>query len=808
MAKQTIYTIKGLSGVELSGENGKGMSYMKNMVIEEGIAKKRRGWRNLYNFRGYTYQPYAINGIYEYKGKEKSSLIIHADSYLYECSYDLKDISQIPLDSGVTLKNKKSTGQMHAGVLWLGGMGQLLIYDGTSVKNAFESDLSYIPVTAVGIGDINSGLEYEKNESPNLICSKRINKLRGVKNSDFMHKFLLDSKVAYGKPFSLTASFRVRKSTDTYDPYSTEYIGTSKGGQEVNTVVTVNFYTDSLTEKSINAVATPVDMYGDTINVGGANLSCRVTNGNELTLSFEAPTYQKDTDNISVTYVSKEGVDTQIDSIEAMAQISLKSGGSVMAVCCGTSKIYCAMEKDGCVYFPKNGAVTVGGETEKITALVPMAQSALAVYKRDSFYRLEVGDDGTRHEIFPSSDSYGSISSFVTKRIGYDCLSYNKHGVFLASDKSVEENTNTRLYTVSTPINRELSKLDLEDMDEAVACVHDGAYYLFVGGRVYIAGNDQEKEYEWWMFDNCDASYAASINGNIYMGRKNGDVAVFDSGYTDRQDYVLTDKENDFVIREASPTTVAFNYAIGVQDGTKISLDPHYLYLSECVYTKADNKIKVPSESFFDSYGYVDLWEGQEVLLIDSEGYQVYSGQLIDVDPCASTVFCGNLGLGESCRLSLYIKKDENTEYTVKTVGGVKTLFYGDRPATLKLTRVERVIVRRKRDIECELYTPVIDLGVNGDKTLCGIIFTPTADTRCKLRIGYETRRSAFSKELTIGSYMDFEGTDFKDFSFNPRFKKSIRINCLERNFDYIRLWVYSSSGRELGIDSISLIYS
>lgn len=814
MVKQKNYTIEGLSGVRLgdSKNSGKSLSYMRNMIISEGIAKKRNGWKNLYNFRGYTYDPYAINGIFEYKGKEKSSLIIHADCYLYECSYDLKSIVQIPLGDGVTLKNRKSTGQMYAGVLWLGGMGQLLIYDGKIVKGAFEKDLSYVPTTAIRIQEISAGLGYEKNESPNLICPTRINKLQGYYNGETTHKFLLDTKAAYKKPFSMSASFRVKRRQDMDTEYTSIYVGKNADGEEVNTVVTVEFHTDSLTEETMYALTQPFDMYGETVYVEDVSLSCRVKNGNELIIDFDAVTYERDMDNITVTYVANEAIDTGIDKVEAMAQISLKTGGSVMAASTGTGKIYCAKEKGGLIYFPKNGVVTVGTEAEKITAIIPMEQNALGVYKNDSFYRVELGNDGKEWEILLSSDSYGSINPFVTKRLGYDCLSYNKDGVFVARGGSDEENASIRLYSVSDPINRELLEYGTQEIEEATACTHNGAYYLFVGGRVYILGKgtvaDKGSELDWWIFDNCPASCAASVNGKIYMGRKNGDVAVFDSAYTDRSDYVLTDKERDFSVRQSSPTTVSFNYAIGVDDGTKISLDSHYLLLCDCEYSKDTNLISVPNESFFDSFGYVDLWEGQEVLLIDSEGYQVYEGDIVSVDPCASVVFCGNLGLGQSGTLSLYVKKGEDAEYTVKTVGGVKTLFCDDEPATLKFSEIERVVVRRKREIECELYTPVTDLGINGEKMLCGIVLTPTADTRCKLRIGYETRKSAFSKELTIGSYMDFESADFKDFGFNPRFKKSIRINCLERNFDFIRLWLYSNSGRELGIDSISLIYS
>ena len=599
MEKTNIYTTKTNKGIMLEGDSTEKLSYAKNMIRKNGLARKRNGWRVLYNFRDSNFNPYKINGIYEYEGRNKSCIIVHAGNGIYECSYNMESVKRIPLEKNVQLKDQRSEGFMYAGVLWLCGMGQLLIYDGESVKLVHESPLAYVPTTAVGITDKQFGAEYTVPESPNLITGQRINKLRGVKNSVGYHSFLLDTKAQYGKPFSVRAAIRVRMSEDIEDDLTSSYVGYDSDGQEINTVVYIDFHTDSLGQDVISASGAK-DSNGREVTVENVSFTCRVVNGNELSFSFEVPAHEMNADNITVTFYEDRLANEELNRIEAMAQ-TVKGSQSVMAFSCGTSNLFFIMERGGLLYFPREDVIAVGDNMEKICGLLPMTQGSLAVYKDNSFYVLKLTDKG--YELFLGSRIQGSVNPFIPKRFAADCLMLNADGIYGVKDSESKEHVYTYMKNRGRDIQREIEGFSLETLKKACACVHKEAYYLFIGGKAYVAQpsiNDSKNEYDWWIFDNCSARVSASINGNLYMGREKGEVAIFDQEYKDRQNYVLTERERDFVFHQGEITKASFNYAVKVGTGTKISLDSHYSKWSDCYFDHDTNQIHIPQEYCYD----------------------------------------------------------------------------------------------------------------------------------------------------------------------------------------------------------------
>ena len=323
MMKRKIYNADITSGLCASGM---GMSYLKNMIMKNGIPQKRSGWKTLYNFRSYTYEPCRINGIYEYKGKDKTSLLVHAGQKLYECSYDLREITEIPCEGGAVIKDKRSRGYMFGTMLWLTGMGQPLIYDGVSVKRVQNGPLCYVPVTATDIRDKELCLPHKKGEEPNVLTGKRINTLRAKKKELLIHKFFLDAPVKYKTPFRLKASFRVRKSTDEADELTTDYIGTDNDGNEVNTVVYTELYTDSV-EDGVEIISTekPVDKLGRRVSIGDDfKFLIQVRNGNELYMMFDAAAHESTGDNIEVEFTAQTEQSASIDEVEIFSVAAMK----------------------------------------------------------------------------------------------------------------------------------------------------------------------------------------------------------------------------------------------------------------------------------------------------------------------------------------------------------------------------------------------------------------------------------------------------------------------------------------------------
>ena len=158
-----------------------------------------------------------------------------------------------------------------------------MCYDGKTVKKAHGARLAYVPTTTVGIGDADKGVSPQENEGESLLTAVRKNTLRGLKNDTGSHKFFLDAPARYGYPFKLSASFRVKTSAQGANDYTTGYIGTLNGA-EISTVVTVKMETDSLTNEEWTAEAVALDEWGREITVNGLHLSCKVSNGRELTL--------------------------------------------------------------------------------------------------------------------------------------------------------------------------------------------------------------------------------------------------------------------------------------------------------------------------------------------------------------------------------------------------------------------------------------------------------------------------------------------------------------------------------------------
>lgn len=812
MAKRKTFNLDKLRGIDLREIGDKGsLSYMSNLLTSDGVNKKRKGWRVLYDFKSPTFEEQRINGIHHFVG-EDSHIVVHAGAELFKCDYGLKEIEKIPLDEGVQIGTRQSLGVMFGGVLWLSGMGALLCYDGKTVKKAHGARLAYVPTTTVGIGDAEKGVSPQENEGESLLTAVRKNTLRGLKNDTGSHKFFLDAPARYGYPFKLSASFRVKTSAQGENDYTTRYIGTLNGA-EISTVVTVKMETDSLTNEEWTAEAVALDEWGREITVNGLHLSCKVSNGRELTLGFDALAYEADKDNITVEFYEDKSLSYELDGVGAMCESVLKNGESQLILACG-GMLYRLRTVDGQIYASSRDAIFVGQENEEITAVSPMSDGYVAVYKKNRFFRLRLEEgDVSGWRIFSSSEGVGCVSPRAVSRLSYDTLAFGGNGIFGIGDNKNAEYMTTKLYNRSARINKAFLGYGREDKAAANCVTHGEHFYLFIGDQAFVTLCDCKDKsgadfgYEWWMLDGCPCTYAASINGTLYMGRGNGEVAIFDEGYTDRTVKTLEAQSLDFVIENRDYSFLSVNYASRVNEGDRISLDSHYVFKSRCDYDAGTGKISIPTGHFYDELGKPSIFEGEEVLIKSSKGDMLYEGIIIKTDPAECQIYCGGLGGADDTGLYLYIKRGKEAEYELVFENGGFYMFSHGSPITLESPNVERVYVKAEKEIECALYTPALDLGDGKAKTLYAIGFTPSPDTEATVEVGYETKRNTFSRSVNIASCLDMDRVGYDRFTFSPRFKESITVNCLERGFDYIRLKLSSVGGRELGICSLSIIY-
>ena len=440
-----------------------------------------------------------------------------------------------------------------------------------------------------------------------------------------------------------------------------------------------------------------------------------------------------------------------------------------------------------------------------------MADGNIGVYKEKGFYVLCQAEKGLdRSEAYASSDFYGCISPFVASRLGYDCISLCGDGVFYTPPIENAEYRTNRLYPVGNGMGKVLSSCSHKDMHEAAATVFDNRYYLFVGGVAYVAvitGKGDDK-YSWWMLDGCPCRFAASIDGRLYMGRDSGDIAVFYEGCKDLDGVILTERERDFALIDDGGGTVAvFNRGVGAQEGDVACLPEHYCLLGRAVFDSKTGEISVLDGKFFSPSGYATLYEGMEILLIDDGGYEIYSGEILRTDMWKSTVYCGNLGLGQDTYLSVYVKRGKETEYTLKTVNRQLFLYLDGSSVHLLSPDVDHVYLKQEREIECLIYTAFTDLDQVSEKSLLSLAVSLSAGNGGTVTVGYETEKNECSREIKISTGVDFGSFDFNDVDLSAKAKRRLRISCFERAFDYVRVRICSPVGGEISIEGISLIY-
>ena len=188
--QKKLYTLSELKGIEKRispiqvGENH--ASYARNFLFADGANRKRNGWRELYHFTDENDKDLRINGIYEYK----EGLIIHAGEYLF--NGDLR--------VGI-LADEKSCGFENNGLLYIVCGGELYIYNGSELLNAYDSIYSYIPLTTKSISPKGYEKTSVENEDANLLTPKRTNGLIGDKSE--RKKYRLDGKIDLSKPIEI-----------------------------------------------------------------------------------------------------------------------------------------------------------------------------------------------------------------------------------------------------------------------------------------------------------------------------------------------------------------------------------------------------------------------------------------------------------------------------------------------------------------------------------------------------------------------------------------------------------------------------
>jgi hypothetical protein len=121
----------------------------------------------------------------------------------------------------------------------------------------------------------------------------------------------------------------------------------------------------------------------------------------------------------------------------------------------------------------------------------------------------------------------GAVSKYCFGTLTDDCMFLSKEGVFGLDSMNIT--LRKTMQRRSEYIDGRLGKE--ADLSEAVACIKDGLYYLFINGSVYIANSfmvnrnsSGSRGYEWFYWTDVPCRVCAVINDEIYLGTKDGHI--------------------------------------------------------------------------------------------------------------------------------------------------------------------------------------------------------------------------------------------------------------------------------------------
>lgn len=135
--------------------------------------------------------------------------------------------------------------------------------------------------------------------------------------------------------------------------------------------------------------------------------------------------------------------------------------------------------------------------------------------------------------IFPITEGISGepiVSHHTINSLIDDALFVTKSGVYALGSADV-----THKRCLSPRGSRVAPRLVRENLTDAVSCVYDGYYMLFVGGNVYVADSRQksyarnysnEYEYEWYFWDNVPARCVHS-DEFLWFGTDDGRICRF-----------------------------------------------------------------------------------------------------------------------------------------------------------------------------------------------------------------------------------------------------------------------------------------
>lgn len=830
-------------GVDLSSPapavSKKRASFLRNLISEYGVNRKRPGWKELFRLTDPSGSPLPVNGIFEYRFGGRHEFIVHAGSRFFSVSdsFSVSDITASCTFSPASpdparIESVRSQAFLYSGRLFIIGCGDYLVYgswDGGAsyqLRRVFDNEDTFVPVTTISIdNDSVSDPVRATLDSVNLLTFKRQNRCLGIyAGSGSTYSWTLDSSVDEGSQIVIEieksdgGSLVIKNAPSADSGFISELYIYEEDGIPIEKPI-------QIVNGALNTVGY-VDFSAGKFTLTGVNTAPPVSGRDNITVTFSHTPEEPEDIISSCRFGSFFGVGGASDRLFLSGNPSHPNTDYFS-------------ESDDLTYFPDICYTNLGTDRFPITAYSRLTDGTMAVFKdtdgsepgifyRTGQYLYSYDDSGNLVGIdaaFPVTA--GNVSERVISRFacaGFygDPLILSENGVFgivLAQNVSTTERY---VRERSRNINAHLIKNDLSD---AVSAVYKGRYYLAVSGSVYIADSrykftgddpDGSYNYEWWYWDGIPARVLSCIGDALWFGCPDGRVCSFYDGFSDITYDIIPEGNITFDI---SSGTVTYNSAelSALSDGDCFSFDTDGIYASVFTeYSVSNGRIFVSDVSriFEGTVLYLDYashpsyesdYAGKPMLVTDIDRGDC-SFRLTDASGTAFAAF--PLG-GRFSRLisglSLTVTSLSDGSFRLADSAG-ESVTFTDYAGSVP-DRISGRIIHRK-NVVAEWYSPAFDMGShNCAKTLFSLSVAAESGIGSSLSFGYDTRLSGSLSPVRGLGVFSLDSLSFEDFTFGTGFQSSYTVRCYERNFNYIMFRFLSDSPSDCAFYSLTACY-
>lgn len=325
-------------------------SFARNFINENGVNKKRNGWKLVWNFGE------QINGIFKYSRENYKRIILYAGTSFYEIDEEKNSTIILPKDANGNvldeshLVDERIQFFLNRERVYITGCGDYLVY-GTwdngetyELRKVLDDEDTYIPTTTISIDDDTvEDTARATLDDVNCLSSRRKNQLLGVSQLTWG----LENDIDNTAPVTVCFDKTVHVSNRVIDSKYGEFLYDDNGVEYGK----IGFLNNTITLK----------FKGPYHSIG---VTYKTSEGAEQTerLNFEIPSATWTLDaSIDAGTLVEIRLETLEDGDAVTYTIKNKKNDDKLY----DNKLYKVTKEDGTENYEECGSITRGGENEK-----------------------------------------------------------------------------------------------------------------------------------------------------------------------------------------------------------------------------------------------------------------------------------------------------------------------------------------------------------------------------------------------------------------------------------------------------------